>query len=254
MTPSPYGSAAPDEDARALDAVEELAREAALADARLAVDREQVRAPVAQACGRTCSRGARARSRARRAERAGRAVAPGPSSMSTTRQARSGRVDALELERPGVLDDEASRPRADTRSARRGSRRDARPAGAARRGSRPRPWRTSSPRSSTTTSPASIPMRASSSSSSTAVAHRERRSGGTLRRRPRAPAGRRTPPARRRRRTSRRSRRAASTQCETVSKNSVTRRRTTSGSAPVTMPVEFDDVDEQDRRELALHA
>ena len=41
------GQAAAGEDRRALDAREELAREPALADAGLAVDREQVRAPVA---------------------------------------------------------------------------------------------------------------------------------------------------------------------------------------------------------------
>ena len=41
MTPSPYGQAAADEDRRALEAGDELAGEPALADAGLAVDRDE---------------------------------------------------------------------------------------------------------------------------------------------------------------------------------------------------------------------
>jgi hypothetical protein len=43
------------------------------------------------------------------------------------------------------------------------------------------------------------------------------------------------------------------THCETVSKNRVTRRRTTSGSAPGHKPRRVHDVDEQHGCELSLH-
>ena len=94
------------ENARALDAVEELSREAALPDARLAVDREEVSAPVAQAAVERVLEqlelGLAAderRTRPERADRGRRACRP--------RATRGVAVDALELERAGVLDHEA---------------------------------------------------------------------------------------------------------------------------------------------------
>jgi hypothetical protein len=102
VTPSPYGRQRP---VRTLEPVDELARQAALADSRLAEDREQMRAPVADRA-RECvleelELGVPADERGTRAERSTRAVeclddAPGTELP----------VHALELERPRVLDDE----------------------------------------------------------------------------------------------------------------------------------------------------
>ena len=97
---------APHEHARSLDAVEELAREPALSHAGLAVDREEVRAAVPQAAVERVREELELRlssdERRARAERTNRAVEhvhqpPGPKRP----------VDALQLERAGVLDDEA---------------------------------------------------------------------------------------------------------------------------------------------------
>jgi hypothetical protein len=94
------------EDARPLDAVEELAREAALPDAGLAVDGEEMGAAVAKAALEGVleqlelvlapdERGSRADRSARPVEQVDDAPCP------------QGAVDALQLDRPGVLDDEA---------------------------------------------------------------------------------------------------------------------------------------------------
>ena len=98
---------ASDEDARPLHAVEELTREPALADARLAVDGEQVRAAVAEAALERVLEQLELvvppDERRPRTDRPTRPVdhvdhAPGPQ--------RS--VDALQLDRAGILDDETS--------------------------------------------------------------------------------------------------------------------------------------------------
>src|SRR5919106_2090073 len=100
--------AASRQDARALEPVDELPREAALADSRLAEDREQMCAAVAD--------GARERVLEKlelglapdewspRAERATGTVERLDDAPGTERP-----VHALELERPGVLDDEGRR-------------------------------------------------------------------------------------------------------------------------------------------------
>src|SRR5919106_1305934 len=97
--------AASRQDARALEPVDELPREAALADSRLAEDREQVRAAVANGARERVLEelelGLATDEGSARAERTRRTVerlddAPGAELP----------VDALELERAGVLDDE----------------------------------------------------------------------------------------------------------------------------------------------------
>ena len=94
------------EHARPLDPVEELAREAALSDAGLAVDREEVRATVAQAAVERVLEqlelGVATDERCARADRTARAV----EHVHDPPRAEVA-VDALELERAGVLDDEA---------------------------------------------------------------------------------------------------------------------------------------------------
>ena len=97
---------AADEDARPLDAVEELSREAALPDAGLAVDREQVRATVAKApverVLEELELGLATDERGARAERTSGAVEHVDDPPGAQRA-----VDALQLERACILDDEA---------------------------------------------------------------------------------------------------------------------------------------------------
>ena len=239
--------------ARTLDAVEELAREAALSDARLAVDREEMRATVAEAAVERVLEelelGVAADERGARAERAcrdRRACRPrarpeaavacpfssrGPAS-STTRLPAASRYAVgptrISPGRRGLLE---SRCQVDGLAGRErrlgvvdddlaGLDPDAR-------------------------LELELVDRLDASR-----APRARRAA----RRPRVPAGRRTRPARRRRRTSRRSRRAASTQCETVSKNCVHAAAHDLGVGAGDEPRRVDEVDEQHRCELALHA
>ena len=81
---------AADEHRGAFDAFDELAREAALADPGLAVDREQVGALVVGSRARACSRAARARTRGRRKAPPPSTTRPSVSSSLTSRQAISG--------------------------------------------------------------------------------------------------------------------------------------------------------------------
>ena len=121
--------AAAREDARALQAVDELAREAALADARLAEDREQVRAAVAH----RSREGVREQLELRLAadERRARAERPRGAVERVHDAPRAERaVRALELERARVLDDEARSREPVRRRARGGSRPGGRPAAA----------------------------------------------------------------------------------------------------------------------------
>ena len=101
--------AAAREDARALEAVDELARQPALPDARLAEDGEQVGAAVAHGA----IEGVLQQLELGLApdERRARASGPRPA-VDRTHHAPGAKwaADPLELERPGVLDDEA-RPR-----------------------------------------------------------------------------------------------------------------------------------------------
>ena len=159
--------------------VEELAREAALADARLAVDRERGARAGRGRPGRTCSRAARAPPRARRAARAGRAAVRRPLGADRRRQARSGASRPLS----------SSGPASSTTRLPAASRYAVGPTG-----SRPGSaacWSraatlTASPvakvesPSSTTTSPASIPIRACELELVDRLAHRERRAHGPL--------------------------------------------------------------------------
>ncbi len=149
-----------------LDALEELAREPALPDPGLAVDREEVRALVRGSRGRACSRAARARSRGRRTAR--RPTARG----RRCRGSRPGARRAAARRSPSARSGRPPRSRR-RRSSAAGQR--------ARSGSRPGSaacWSraatlTASPvanvesDSSATTSPASTPIRASSPSSCT---------------------------------------------------------------------------------------
>ena len=220
-----------------LDAVDELAGEPALADARLAVDREEVRAPVAQRCGRTCSRAARARlpPDERRATPTGR----GSGLRACPRRATRGAARRCPSSSSGPASSTTSRPRseavrgrADQDLARRRRLLEARGEVDGLAGREGRVGVVDDDLARLDADPRLEPELV-----------RPRRGwrappGPPARRRPRAPAGRRTRPSRRRRRTSRRCRRAASTHWETCSKNCVTRRRTTSGSVPVTSRVE----------------
>ena len=239
------------ENAGALETVHELPGEAALPDSRLAEDGEEMRTPVANGARERVLEelelGLPADERRARALRPRGTVdrideTPGPQRGS----------HPLQLERAGILDDRGSLLRAGMRSARSESRPASRPAGVAPPGSRPRRWRrwTRSPRRRARRPRCRSSLRARALRRP--GASRARR-GRRARRRPRGPAGRRTPPAPRLRRTSRRSRHAASTQCETFSKNLFTRRRTTSGSEPVTRPVEFTRSMNKHRGELSLH-
>src|SRR5439155_16150660 len=102
----PVGKTASREDACALESVEKLAREPTLAHARLAVDREEMRAAVAgdaregvleklELCVPADERGPRA-------EWTSRAV-DGVDETPRTRRS----IEALQLERAGVLDHQA---------------------------------------------------------------------------------------------------------------------------------------------------
>ena len=95
------------EHARSLHAVEELSRQAALSDTGLAVDREQMRAAVAEAALERVLEELElvlpADERSARAERPRRPVEHVDDAPCAQRP-----VDPLELERPGVLDDEGA--------------------------------------------------------------------------------------------------------------------------------------------------
>ena len=99
---------ATDQDARALDAVEELTCETALPDAGLAVDREEVRTAVAKAAVEgvleELELGVATDERSARPDRTRRAVEHVDDAPGSKRA-----VDALQLERACVLDDEAAR-------------------------------------------------------------------------------------------------------------------------------------------------
>ena len=161
------GEAAAGEHGRALEARDELAREPALADARLAVDREQVRAAVAHgALERVLEQlelvlAADERRRQRRDGRPPRRGTP------TARQTGSGVAEAAQLARARGLeldraDGEPVRAGADEDLARRGRLLQAR-GDVDRLAGREASTRASS----ATTSPASTPMRASRPSSRT---------------------------------------------------------------------------------------
>ena len=105
--PLPVGQAPAGEHGRSFDSLEELARETALADARLAVDREEVRAPIAH---RPLERvleelelGSPADQRRAQARARSRPVLGGKHAPGAER-----RVDSLQLERARILDDEAA--------------------------------------------------------------------------------------------------------------------------------------------------
>ena len=192
------------EHACAVHRVDELAGQPALADTRLAVDREEVRAAVAQ---RSLVRVLEQLQLGLAAdERSADVDVPLVDGAENAPGAHRG-AHALELERACVLDDAAARERGGARSGRRGSRRASPPAVGAPRGSRLRPWRTSSPPGRRR------PRRPRCRRAPRGSARGSRRASRAqpaqrARRRPRAPAGCRTPQARRRPRTSRRCRRA----------------------------------------------
>ena len=96
VTPSPYGQRAADEHRRALDAFDELAGKPALADAGLAVDREQMGALAAGSRGRACSRAARARTRARRSGQRPTATRPSRLADSSEPPGDQGLAEALQ--------------------------------------------------------------------------------------------------------------------------------------------------------------
>ena len=209
VTPSPYGSARPGEHRRALEPVDELARETALPDPRLAEDRDEMRAPVAH--------GARERvleqvellvapdeRRARR--RAGRAGLR--ASAQTTRQAatRPGEPLAARARRPASTTTapavEPVRRRTDQDLARRGGL--LQPRGDVH-GLAGREGRVAVLDDDLARLDADAHLEAELLDR---VEDRERGADRPLARRPRAPTGRRRPPSRHRRRTSRRCRRA----------------------------------------------
>ncbi len=101
------GKRATDEDARPLDAVEELTCETALSDAGLAVDREEVRTAVAEApvegVLEELELGVATDERSARPDRTRRAVEHVDDSPGSKRA-----VDALQLEGARVLDHEAA--------------------------------------------------------------------------------------------------------------------------------------------------
>ena len=157
----------PHENARALESRRRTWDQPALPDAGLAIDREQVGALVSERCGRRCSRGARARPRARRAARAGRPAGRGPSSMSMSRQARSGPSIPFSSSEP---ESSTTRLPAARRYAVGPTRISPGRAACWSRAARftASPVANVESASSTTTSPASIPIRASTPSPSTA--------------------------------------------------------------------------------------
>ena len=179
VTPSPYGRQRPGEDARALEPVDELAREAALADPRLAEDREQVRAAVAHGpCERVLEE---LELRLAPDERRTRARRPGgPSSASITRQRAKGPFTPFSSSGPASSTTrlaDASRYAVGPTRISRGR------AACCRRAARftASPVTNVESESSTTTSPASIPIRASRPSSRDRLAHRERCAGRAMR-------------------------------------------------------------------------
>ena len=173
--PSPYGKAAAGEHGRALERADELAREAALADARLAVDREQVRAAVADgALVGVLEQVELGLAADERRLRRVRATASASVRRRPRARPRPARQRPCSVDRPDVLDLDAAE-REPVRARGRAGARPARPPAASRAARL-----TASPvanvesPSSATTSPDSMPIRASSSSSSTASRIAER--------------------------------------------------------------------------------
>ena len=248
------GQAAAREHGRALERLAELAREPALADPGLAVDREEVRAAVAEgavvgvlpaararsrgptsgaccACGREpLGRSSPARARPRSA-RSRPFSSTGPTSSTSTRPERQpvrGRADQELPGLGGLLE-----PRGDVDGLAGGEGRVAVVRDdLARLDPDPRLELELVARASRIASPARTARSASSS-----CACGMPKAAMTA-----SPANFSTIPP------------CVITQCETRSKKVWTRRRTTSGSAPVTSAGRIHEVDEQDRGELAFHA
>ena len=181
VTPSPYGQAAAHQHGRALEAGDELAREPALADARVAVEREERARGGRGPRARRCSRAARARSRGRRAATRGRATRRVRGSVTqTTRCAATGFSQPRSSSGPTCSSSMRSRT---SRAAPGPMRISPGPASCCSRAAR----LTASPvanvdsaSSSVTTSPDSIPIRAARPSSRDALERREPGADGAL--------------------------------------------------------------------------
>ena len=122
VTPSPYGQAAAEEHGRALEAGDELAREAALPDAGIAVEREERRAAVAnRAREGVLEQLELALAADERRREAARSARPAPTTQ-TTRCAATGFSPAAQVERADRLELDAAAQRGSPRRGRRGSR------------------------------------------------------------------------------------------------------------------------------------